>query len=523
MRPPAALPAALLTGLLAATSAVTMTVPAQATATPTPTPTPTAAPTPTADAERVVAAFGQQSLTWRRCGRQLRCSSVRVPLDYSDPAGAGIRLAISRPAGPMRQRAMVFNPGGPGGSAADIRQYLGYFPPALQRRYTPIGFDPRGVAASGNLVCYTDRQLRKLVANPPRGAAAKDALFARWARIARACSHRYPDWLGNMTTPDSARDLEVIRHALRQPRLHYLGVSYGTYLGATYAAAFPDRVGRMILDSGLSPTADMRDWLRAQSRATQQVFRVFARDCAGAPADVCPWRGSTDDVITGYNALLRQLERHPAQPPGFPDPVTATSLAISTQGLLAQGQTGESLLILYLQALHPPAARPPAPQLRATAARSRALVRKVRRITQVPANLQTVNQAVNCSDRPTADSPRTATRDARRWASFAPSFGRYFAWRPIGCAAWPVRNGDAVLPRPVSTTRRPILLLAGTRDPLTPIQWTYQLARGFSRARVLTWTGMGHGVLGFGSDCVQRSVTGYVRTGRLPHHGRVCA
>ena len=474
-------------------------------------------PEPTVVTDPAMASFGVQRLDWNSCGRRLRCAGVRVPLDYAQPDGQTIRIAIARPAGPLRKRVMLFNPGGPGGTGLDIRGFLAFFSPAMLKRYTPIGFDPRGVAGSGDLVCYTNRQLQRFGKNPPRTRSGQEDLFAFAARINRSCQRRYPTWLPNLGTPDVARDLDVIRQALRQPRLHYLGVSYGTYLGATYAAAFPDNVGRMILDSGLSPLVDMRGWLRAQARATQQVFRVFARDCVSAGPAVCPWPGDTDEVIDGFTRLLRQLDRRPIQPPGFPEPVTAMALASTTQSLLAQGPTGESMLLLYLQALHPPQT-----QARAKSADGRALARKVRRVTQVPANLQTVNQAVNCSDRPTPNDPRTARADARRWGRFAPSFGRYFAWRPITCASWPVRNGEPVLPRPRSTTRRPVLLIGGTHDPLTPIQWTFQLARGFARSRVVTWTGVGHGALGFGSECLQRTVSRYARSGRLPHAGRVC-
>jgi len=208
------------------------------------------------------------ALHWRPCtgpGQSgFQCATAKVPFDYGNPLGAAIHLSVIRhPAADPRHRigTLFFNPGGPGGSGVDeLPAWLSLFPKALRDDFDLVSWDPRGVGQSDPVQCFaTPAAGIKFFASLPQGfpvGAREDrAWLARYAQFGRLCAERNGTLLDHVSTADTARDLDLLRQAVGESRLNYLGVSYGTFLGATYANMFPNRVRAVVLDGNINPVS----------------------------------------------------------------------------------------------------------------------------------------------------------------------------------------------------------------------------------------------------------------------------
>ena len=213
--------------------------------------------------------FYEQRLVWSSCEGDFECSSLTVPLDYAEPDGATIDLALLRsPASGTSQGSLVVNPGGPGGSGVDYAMTAAMVVSGpVREAYDVVGFDPRGVARSAPITCLTDEEMDTyLSSDPSPDDAAEEAAGAELAQdFAEACGEAAPDLVRHVSTPEAARDIDVLRAALGDETLTYLGASYGTFLGATYAALFPDRVGRLVLEGAVDPQLTGREMGQGQA------------------------------------------------------------------------------------------------------------------------------------------------------------------------------------------------------------------------------------------------------------------
>src|SRR5882672_4988712 len=198
-------------------------------------------------------------LSWTDCGGNLQCTTARVPLDYDHPDRDSISLAvIRRPAGDPARRvgSLVFNPGGPGTSGLEfVRKALAFIPPELLARFDFVSFDPRGVGESTPVRCFASlaEQQAFFGSVPPFPVGASEEQVFMDAD--RRCLKRNARLLPHVSTANVARDMDLLRQALGESRLTYLGASYGTYLGTTYANLFPDRVRALALDGAVDPVA----------------------------------------------------------------------------------------------------------------------------------------------------------------------------------------------------------------------------------------------------------------------------
>lgn len=274
----------------------------------------------------------RQKLRWTPCEEQpsFQCTTLRAPLDYARPESGDIRLAATRKkatgTGARHIGSLLFNPGGPGEPAiTSLWSFAGAFSPAVRASYDLVAVDPRGVGSSTPVNCGGDAAgtpaaVRGLPgsggpdedgpatephADGPDFAAADEA--AR--ETATACERGAGRLLPHVGTLDSARDLELVRALLGDERLHYLGFSYGSYLGASYAGLFPSRVGRMVLDGAVDPTLDGVHSLLGQARGYQIAWDSFAADCAARPA--CPVGHSAAEAGPALDALVDALDRAP--------------------------------------------------------------------------------------------------------------------------------------------------------------------------------------------------------------------
>ncbi|MFC7976587.1 alpha/beta hydrolase [Streptomyces cinereoruber] len=463
--------------------------------------------------------FYAQKLKWRDCGvESFQCATLRAPLDYAKPDGEEIELAVSRvrATGPgKRIGSLLVNPGGPGGSAVGYLQaYAGIgYPAPVRARYDMVAVDPRGVARSEPVECLTGPQMDAYtqVDQTPDDAAETDALSAAFKDFAAGCAKRSGKVLPHVSTVETARDMDVLRAVLGDERLSYVGASYGTFLGATYAELFPDRVGRLVLDGAMDPSLPALDLNRDQTAGFETAFRAFAADCVGRPD--CPL--GTGSVPAAGEALKKFFRAVDAEPlPTGESRKLGESLA--TTGVIAA---------MYDEGAWP--------QLREALAQAKGgrgaglLALADSYYEREPdgeyANLMAANAAVNCLDLPAAyRGPADAAKAVPSFEKASPVFGRGLAWAALNCTYWP----SPATGRPHRITAEgaaPILVVGTTRDPATPYKWAESLAAQLSSGTLLTYEGDGHTAYGRGSDCVDTEINTYLLEGTPPRDGKRCS
>ena len=480
-----------------------------------------------------------------RRARATTCASVRVPLDYDEPRGAQVRLRLVRSAAtdPARRIGTLFvNPGGPGAPAADFASYAARaLGPRVAARFDVVGIDPRGTGGSGRTTCRGElSRARPRVAFPLTRAQA-DVQLRFDDQVRRACRQDPTALLDHASTADVARDMELVRRALGDRQLSYYGVSYGSYLGATYAAMFPDRVRALVVDGVLDPVAwstgvtgrpvtDPFTTRIGSDAGTQEALTAAFAACADAGSGRCAIASAPQ--ATWERVLAAATEGH----------LVVEGARISAQDLIgfAASSLYESRAIpsffRFLARLDrltaaPGTARPDARLARRTAAQQRRLVGlRDRRAaagpwTPLPARTRTLDlqaPAVMCSDSRNPDGPRAWIRSAARADRSAPGFGSYWTWISSVCASGGVGSGADSFRGPWRTrTSTPLLVVGNSHDPATPITGARRVHELFAGSRLLTYDGWGHAALGTGR-CVTRTVADYLVERRLPARDRTC-
>ncbi|WP_435860630.1 alpha/beta hydrolase [Streptomyces spiralis] len=471
-----------------------------------------------------LAPYYVQKLTWRDCGAPgFQCATLRAPLDYADPSAGDIRLAVARKkaTGPgSHLGSLLVNPGGPGGSAIDyLQQFAGVgYPEEIRARYDLVAMDPRGVARSEPVECLDDRDMDTFTKTDmtPDDRAETDALVGEFRRFAEGCGAHDPRVLRHVSTVEAARDMDVLRAVLGDQRLNYVGASYGTLLGATYAGLFPGRVGRLVLDGAMDPSLTARRLNLDQTAGFETAFQSFAKDCV-RQSD-CPLGGpGTTPAQAGdhLEAFFRKLDAHPL-PTGDPDGRRLVE-ALGTTGVIAA---------MYDQGAWP--------QLRAalTAAMKKNDGAGLLSLSDTYyerdtrghySNLMFANAAVNCLDLPPAFSGPAAVEEALpSFRKASPVFGEGLAWASLNCAYWPVKpTGEPH--RIEAKGAAPIVVVGTTRDPATPYRWAQSLASQLSSGRLLTFVADGHTAYGRGSRCIDSAIDAYLLHGTPPTQGKRCS
>lgn len=474
---------------------------------------------PTARGDRTdrLARFYAQRAAWSQCADapDFECATVRVPRSYQKPRGATLKIALLRNAannGNPNARSIVVNPGGPGASGTNLvaNSLNTQFPAELVDRFNIVGMDPRGVGRSTQINCVTQAALAKRSADLPRTAKQQAAFLVNSKKMAKGCATRGKALVRVVGTQSAARDLDVVRSALGQKKLWYLGVSYGTYLGATYASLFPKRVGRTVLDAGLSPTVNMIGWGKAQTTGFQKALSRWADSCP--EREECPFPGDRSAVVGELNEMLAMYNEFPLPSPSG-KPIGDGTIRGLIQTALPGGESSWPLVDAIVSA--------------ADDGNTEVLEAIGNAFENAygtpPTNLVSANSAVNCYDRPTSTSLKQMRKHARVWGAKASTFGASIAWSITStCTYWPVRKGQAP-PAVKSKTKQRIQMIGGTKDPLTPYKWTVELSQQIKNSRVLKFTGDGHGGLGKGSPCVDDAVTNYFITGKVTPKGARCS
>ncbi|MFE0735555.1 alpha/beta hydrolase [Streptomyces sp. NPDC058855] len=477
-----------------------------------------AAAAPSASPEALKKFYGQK-LTWRDCGAPgFQCATLRAPLDYAKPGAGEIDLAVSRvrATGPgKRLGSLLVNPGGPGGSAVGYLQgYAGIgYPAPVRARYDMVAVDPRGVARSEPVECLTGPEMDTYtqVDQTPDTAAETGALATAFQRFAAGCAKRSGKVLPHVSTVETARDMDILRAVLGDEKLTYVGASYGTFLGASYAELFPGRVGRLVLDGAMDPSLSAVDLNRDQTAGFETAFRAFAADCVRTPD--CPLgTGSVEEAGEAMRKFFRDVDAEPV-PTGER---RALGESLATTGVIAA---------MYDEGAWP--------QLREALTRAMdgegsALLALAdsyyeRGTDGSYANLMSANAAVNCLDLPAAyGGPADAAKAVPSFEKASPVFGKGLAWAALNCTYWPTPPTG----RPHRITAEgaaPILVVGTTRDPATPYKWARSLAGQLASGSLLTYDGDGHTAYGRGSDCVDTAINTYLLEGTVPPDGKRCS
>jgi pimeloyl-ACP methyl ester carboxylesterase len=477
--------------------------------------------------------FYGQSLSWTGCSSfattprdkktyadpGLQCAYLTVPLDYANPNGRVIKIGmLRRPASDPAHRigSLAINPGGPGGSGMSTAASLvdGIANNDIGRRFDFVGFDPRGVGASEpQVVCRTpaERDAERLMnLNVDTSPAGVERTENQEKADDQGCVDRTgKDVLANIGTREVVRDMDVMRSALGDEKLTYLGYSYGTRIGASYAEAFPKNVRAMILDGAVDPAQDPVAQLIDQGRGFQKAFDTFAAWCAPRPD--CGLGQNKDQAVGRFQSLTRPLINRPAavadgRKLSYSDATIGTVQALYLSDLwptlnrglleLAQGQ-GDTLMRL-------------------------ADIYYGRSEDGTYSTEMDVFQSVLCVDNPPIKDRNVARDVDAQYRKVAPFLdtGQPPSSALDNCAFWPVppTGGPHVPQTPGLPT---VMVISTTQDPATPYQAGVNLAKDIN-ARLLTYEGTQHTAFLQGDICVDRAGISYLADLKLPAEGTRC-
>jgi pimeloyl-ACP methyl ester carboxylesterase len=463
-------------------------------------------------------------INWLPCPDfpEAQCATARVPLDYDNPDGPRTSIALARiPASnPSRRIGTLFvNPGGPGGSGVEMVLFgFGAFLEAqLDGRFDIVGFDPRGIGASEPLHCFSSAEQQFAFISSfevfPWLRSQERRFFRIFSSLADRCFARGGRIVRHMSTADVARDLNLLRRAVGDARLNYLGFSYGSYIGNTYANLFPHKVRALVIDGVLNP----RLWssgrqIVSDRIATAEEFEEFLRLCDEAG---CPLSGP-DGAASRYWALVAAVRE---QPIVFDDGslYTYDFLIADSVGAMYSPEVWPDFAAFFAFLADTVEGR------QGAAANARALRASIiERLKPERADYPNGFDAYfgnQCSD---TQYPHTLERFSAvgEFAEKGSVFGPLWWWGNTGCAHWPVA-GDRYTGPWSTRTSRPVLVVGNHFDGVTDYRGAVATSRLLQNSRLLTYAGWGHTAYGR-SECVTRHVDAYILRGRLPPKGTVC-
>jgi pimeloyl-ACP methyl ester carboxylesterase len=470
-------------------------------------------------------------LTWTRCGARMQCARARVPLDYDQPLGASISLALIRlPATDQAHKigSIFLNPGGPGGSGVDFVRYAApyLFSKQVRARFDLVGFDPRGIMRSSPLRCFDtiDQAFRHVAPFPFPETLRQQRIWFRSDRaLASACARHGGPIMDHMATADVARDLDLLRRAVGDAKLTYYGVSYGSYLGETYANLFPGNVRALVIDGVLNPVA----WATGRNGESRTLpFSTRLLSSQGAYATLGQFfalchRGTAHCAFSDgsprarYAQLAHRLRLHPI---------------VIDDGGWTQTFTYADLVSLTLGSLYDPASWPSladvlqhldtAPQTAAHAIHTLRVTLGAAEQQRYPNFLEGF-PGVACSDSDNPGAPAAWGRAAAAADRAHPYFGRVWTWVSSICQPWPGADADRYVGPFTERTANPVLVIGNRYDPATRYQGAVKASQLLPGSRLLTLNGWGHTSL-FESRCIDWHLDRYLLTRRLPAPGTVC-
>lgn len=481
-----------------------------------------ASPGATADgAPKGFERYYTQAIDWKKCDDGLQCATVEAPLSWQDASAGSITLALNKHAATGDRRgALLTNPGGPGGSGLELVQSAtDMFSKAVLGAYDVIGMDPRGVGTSSPAVrCLDDdAKTRFLDAWYPRTTAGIEDATAEAKTWAQACAKNTGPLLGHVDTQSVARDLDMLRAVLGEKQLDYLGYSYGTQIGSTYAALFPTRVGRFVLDGALDPTLTSSQVTTGQAQGFENALRAYVRDCQSGSG--CPLRGSgdagVDEGMAQIHAFLGAVERTPLDSGDPARPLTATlafsGIAVTLYdqsswtyltSALSAGFRGDGSQLLYLADVYNDRNQDGTYRTNSTEAFT----------------------AVNCLDDPGSADLADMQAEAAEIEKVAPTVGDFFSYGAITCQDWAYPQVKPLTDDQLHASgAAPIVVIGTTNDPATPYAWAQGLAKVLDSGVLVTYEGEGHTAYRASNRCIAKVVDAYLVGGDVPQDGVTCS
>jgi pimeloyl-ACP methyl ester carboxylesterase len=468
-------------------------------------------------------------IKWSDCNKQIQpliakqpgsnrnltfsCGRTDVPISYSEPDGATLPLFLVRAtlAGQTGKiGSLVVNPGGPGVSGADAAISLALtLPEDVLKRFDLVGFDPRGVGLSTPVKCIPDDLKEQSIAADPRPTTTQqlDDIFALETKIADGCAKQYGDALGTFNTVDTAKDMDRLRQSLGDEKLTYLGYSYGTTLGSTYAELFPKNVRAMVLDGVVDPNIDVQADAEAGAKGLESGFDAFASNCTKLIAGCPIGKGPRQFVVN----LMAQADKSPIRTSARGDNRTATAGVVLTavQAGLYDSETWPQLA----QALA--AARKGDSKGLFSLADSYA----GRLEDGTYSNRLDANLAINCADTTETFKEEQVRTLATEWNAKYPLFGAGAAASLYTCTVWHAHRTP--LPTRDASGSAPILLVGNSGDPVTPLAGAQDMEKDLTSSSLLVWQGQGHTSYPK-TPCVTTNVDSYLIDLKVPLDGLTC-
>ena len=490
------------------------------------------------DAPRGLESFYNQTITWEDCSNEtttFQCGTVTVPLDYEHPDGKTITIALKKlPAldGDAEHGSLFLNPGGPGESGVEAVTSAPGVPEELRGSYDIIGFDPRGVGQSTPITCWSEDEIKQYLENPnddatnptdplkgvkSKNVAAQDKIDRGASNAARCAKHsQVPELLDHVGTRNVARDLDVLRATNGNAKLNYLGMSYGTYIGALYADLFPGRVGRTVLDSAMDPSKRSSDEVRIEQNTFYEgVLRQYVEHCQAQSA--CPLTGSTDEAVAQLAAFVNGLDKNPLTASDSDATVNTQDATDIIQQLAVKQPDWDTLTAMLT-----PAMTNHDGTLMAKTKQNMHDLSPETTVEEVvsTANRQVMLSAVICNDNPDtggAASEWDAQAAAEKKAH--PFFGGLSNAMEAYCRGW----GHHSKTQPQETRAEgsaPILVVGITGDVQTLYSWSQSLAGQLDNGHLFTVQGYGHG--GAIGNCATTATIDFLVNGTVPADGATC-
>ncbi|HEV7957381.1 MAG: alpha/beta hydrolase [Microbacteriaceae bacterium] len=453
--------------------------------------------------------FYSQVLEWSTCEVNFQCATAEAPMDWNDPGRRTIELALIRSEGGDLGSLLV-NPGGPGASGYNlVRDSIDFaVSSTVQAHYDIVGFDPRGVNRSSAVSCYDDPAeldafLFDVSQNETGSAESIAEIEAQFKAFGQACLEHTGELLGFVDTESAARDLDLLRAVLGDNKLNYLGYSYGTLLGATYAELYPDKTGRLVLDGAVDPATTDFEVSATQAQGFEAALRAFLRDCLTATD--CPFTGTLEEAVTDVQALFESLDASPIR---------------ATDGReLGRGSMFRAVITplyspdnwVYLRDLFTSVMSGDADY---------AFLLADDYYARSPDGTYSDNSteafvSINCLDYRTTSTTESLPVEAAELVRLAPVFGPSMSYGGTGCADWPyqaTRERAAI----DAAGSAPILVVGTTNDPATPYVWAQNLASQLDSGHLVTYHGEGHTAYNKSNACVNDTVDDYIIDGKVP-------
>ena len=472
-----------------------------------------------------LATYENQKLDWSTCYDNFECADLSVPIDYADLKVGSFKISLLRyKAQDQKNRigSLIVNPGGPGGSGVDYAYNAEYIlDPDILDRYDIVGFDPRGVDRSAPIKCLNDEETDAAYAadaKPDTEAELTQAMAEAKDFVDKCQSAN--EYLNHYSTAEAARDMDILRAALGDKKLNYLGKSYGTYLGTLYAQFFPDKVGRMVLDGAVDPNISILEQNISQAKGFDDALGAFITDCA--KEDDCPLPKNKTDATAKIISIFTSSATNPlprkTKVKNDDRAATESLIVLGTASALYDDVDGWPKLRTALS--------------EALQGYGDSFLDLVDQYTdRSPDGTYASNELdsgaiIDCLDWPDTRTIEETKADAKRFTNAAPIFGPYLAYTNIACKYLTPPTKDKLTRNTnkiTSLKTAPVIVIGTTRDPATPYAWAVGLNKIFTSSTLISLDADGHTGQGRGSACVDNAVDDYLLKGISPKKNLTCS